>query len=39
MKKAYDKCKKLTEKDGHFKTYIRAMAELEMFVNEVKMTI
>ena len=39
MKKAYDKCKKLTEKDGHFKTYIRAMAELEMFVNEVKTTI
>jgi len=36
MKKAYDKCKKLIEKEGHFKTYIRAMAELEIFINEVR---
>ena len=35
MVKAYDKSKKIVEKDGHFKTYIRAMAELEIFVNEV----
>lgn len=35
MVKAYDKCKKLIEKDGHFKQYIRAIAELEQFINEV----
>ena len=35
MVKAYDKCKKLIEKEGHFKTYIRAVAELEIFINEV----
>jgi len=35
MVKAYDKCKKLIEKDGHFKQYIRAIAELEQFINEL----
>lgn len=35
MVKAYDKCKKVVEKEGHFKQYIRAIAELETFINEL----
>ncbi len=35
MIKSYEKCKKIVEKDGHFKQYIRAIAELEIFINEV----
>lgn len=35
MSKAYEKCKKLIEKEGHFKQYIRAIAELEVFINEL----
>ena len=35
MVKSYEKCKKIVEKDGHFKQYIRALAELETFINEV----
>ncbi len=35
MVKSYDKCKKIVEKDGHFKQYIRAIAELETYTTEV----
>lgn len=35
MVKAYEKCKKVVEKEGHFKQYIRAIAELETFINEL----
>lgn len=35
MVKAYDKCKKITEKEGHFKQFIRAIAELEAYVDEL----
>jgi translation initiation factor 3 subunit C len=35
MSKAYEKCKKLIENEGHFKQYIRAIAELEVFVTEL----
>ena len=35
MVKAYEKCKKIVEKDGHFKQYIRALSELDSFINEV----
>jgi hypothetical protein len=35
MIKAYEKCKKIVEKEGHFKQYIRALAELETFINDV----
>lgn len=35
MTKAYDKCKKVVEKEGHFKQYIRSIAELEDFINEL----
>lgn len=33
--KAYDKCKKVVEKEGHFKQYIRSIAELETYINEL----
>jgi hypothetical protein len=35
MTKSYEKCRKLVEKEGHFKQYIRALSELETFINEV----
>ncbi len=35
MVKSYDKCKKIIEKEGHFKQYIRAIAELETYIIEV----
>ena len=35
MVKSYEKCKKIVEKEGHFKQYIRAIAELEQWVNDV----
>ena len=35
MVKSYDKAKKIVEKEGHFKQYIRAVAELEDYVVEV----
>jgi hypothetical protein len=35
MIKSYEKCKKIVEKEGHFKQYIRALAELEIFINDV----
>ena len=35
MTKSYEKCKKIVEKEGHFKQYIRALSELETFINEV----
>jgi hypothetical protein len=35
MVKSYDKCKKIVEKDGHFKQYVRAIVELEQWVNDV----
>lgn len=35
MVKAYDKCKKVVEKEGHFKQYIRSIAELETYINDL----
>lgn len=35
MVKAYEKCRKIVEKEGHFKHYIRAIADLETFVCEL----
>ncbi len=35
MVKSYDKAKKITDKEGHFKQYIRAIAELEDYVVEL----
>lgn len=35
MVKSYEKAKKITEKEGHFKQYIRAIAELEDYVVEL----
>ncbi len=35
MVKSYDKAKKITEKEGHFKQYIRTIAELEDYVTEL----
>lgn len=35
MVKSYDKAKKITEKEGHFKQYIRAVSELEDYVVEL----
>ena len=34
--KAYEKCKKLIEKEGHLKPFVRAIADLETFINEVR---
>lgn len=33
--KAYDKCKKIVEKNGHFKQYIRCLADFEEFITDV----
>lgn len=33
--KSYDKCKKIVEKDGHFKQFIRCLGEFEDFINEL----
>jgi len=35
MVKAYEKCKKVVEKEGHFKQFIRSIAEFETFINEL----
>jgi translation initiation factor 3 subunit C len=35
MVKSYDKAKKITENEGHFKQYIRAISELEDYVVEL----
>lgn len=35
MVKSYDKAKKITENEGHFKQYIRAVSELEDYVVEL----
>lgn len=35
MVKGYDKAKKIVEKEGHFKQYIRAISELEDYVVEL----
>ena len=33
--KSYDKCKKIIESDGHIKSYLMAIADLETFTNEL----
>jgi len=35
MTKTYEKCKKIVDKEGHFKQFVRAISEYETFIDEL----
>ena len=39
LTKSYDKCKRLIEKDGHLKQYIRCLGEFEAYIDTVSVSL